>query len=124
MFDDNCYNLKLAQVLGLMVNTQCVPLSVFSHCMPRVSDSSYLSHSLFLLSNINGNHLSDPVPMVAVVGVTLSLLILFLALVLALLVAYKKEKMCFKGEITFQSVFPEKSWDFTVGTTIIYPIQG
>ena len=42
--------------------------------------------------------------MVAVVGVTLSLLILFLALVLTLLVAYKKEKMCFKGEITFQSV--------------------
>ena len=35
--------------------------------------------------------------MAAVVGVTLSLLIIFLLLVIALLVAYKKEKMCFKG---------------------------
>ena len=41
---------------------------------------------------------SDPVPMAAVVGVTLSLLIIFLLLVITLLIAYKKEKMCFKGE--------------------------
>ena len=72
------------------------PLTSFSLCL-----SLYLSHSSL---KYQWNHLSDPVPMVAVVGVTLSLLILFLALVLALLVAYKKEKMCFKGEITFQSV--------------------
>ena len=34
----------------------------------------------------------------AVVGVTLALLIIFVVLVVALLIAYKKEKMCFKGE--------------------------
>jgi len=34
--------------------------------------------------------------MAAVVGVTLAILIIFLVLVIALLIAYKKEKMCFK----------------------------
>merc|ERR1712154_577354 len=40
--------------------------------------------------------IEDPIPMAAVVGLTLAILIIFLILVIALLVAYKKEKMCFK----------------------------
>jgi len=40
--------------------------------------------------------IQDPIPMAAVVGVTLAILIIFLVLVIALLIAYKKEKMCFK----------------------------
>jgi len=40
--------------------------------------------------------IEDPIPMAAVVGVTLAILIAFLVLVIALLIAYKKEKMCFK----------------------------
>ena len=43
----------------------------------------------------------DPIPMAAVVGVTLAILILFLILVIALLIAYKKEKMCFKSKFLF-----------------------
>ena len=42
--------------------------------------------------------LLDPIPMAAVVGLTLAILIVFLVLVIALLVAYKKEKMCFKSK--------------------------
>ena len=74
-----------------------------------------------------GNNVLDPVPMAAVVGVTLSILIIFLALVIALLVAYKREKMCFKGKKGKDSgpfLSEKKRSDFTVGTTIIYPIQG
>ena len=40
----------------------------------------------------------DPIPMAAVVGVTLTILIAFLILVIALLIAYKKEKLCFKSK--------------------------
>lgn len=40
----------------------------------------------------------DPIPMAAVVGLTLAILIAFLVLVIALLIAYKKEKMCFKSK--------------------------
>ena len=36
--------------------------------------------------------------MAAVVGVTLAILIIFLILVIGLLIAYKKEKMCFKSK--------------------------
>ena len=82
-----------------MVNNECVS-SLSSSLTACLLFLTHLSLSLSSFQIINGNHLSDPVPMVAVVGVTLSLLILFLALVLALLVAYKKEKMCFKGEIS------------------------
>merc|ERR1719507_163649 len=42
--------------------------------------------------------IEDPIPMAAVVGLTLAILIIFLVLVIALLVAYKKEKMCFKND--------------------------
>ena len=40
--------------------------------------------------------------MAAVVGVTLAILIAFLILVIALLIAYKKEKLCFKSKFTEQ----------------------
>ena len=43
-------------------------------------------------------YLLDPIPMAAVVGVTLAILIIFLILVIGLLIAYKKEKMCFKSK--------------------------
>ena len=49
---------------------------------------------ILLLTNV----IPDPIPMAAVVGVTLAILIIFLVLVIALLIAYKKEKMCFKSE--------------------------
>ena len=61
--------------------------------------------------------------MAAVVGVTLAILILFLILVIALLIAYKKEKMCFKSKfncfenaqtsVIFQFIRPvhQSGWD-------------
>ena len=66
--------------------------------------------------------------MAAVVGLTLAILIIFLVLVIALLVAYKKEKMCFKSKYDIvtnsKSINKNNQIDLKVGTTIIYPIQG
>ena len=67
-----------------------------THCMPCIV-THYKPHWFKCQTKINPD-VSDPVPMAAVVGVTLSLLIIFLLLVITLLIAYKKEKMCFKGE--------------------------
>merc|ERR1711976_431196 len=57
-----------------------------------------------MVENIHGSDtmdikliIQDPIPMAAVVGVTLTILITFLILVIALLIAYKKEKLCFKS---------------------------
>ena len=41
---------------------------------------------------------SDPVSMASVIGVVIALLTLFVLLVIVLLYAYKKQKMCFKGK--------------------------
>ena len=64
--------------------------------------------------------------MAAVVGVTLAILIIFLVLVIALLIAYKKEKMCFKSEYKILNTYIHLLWNefLKVGATIIYPIQG
>jgi hypothetical protein len=40
---------------------------------------------------------SDPVPMTAVIGVVIALLIAFVLLSIFFLVAYKQQKLCFKG---------------------------
>ena len=72
-------------------------LSVMIHCMPlHLSELVLLCciATYFCLTNV----ILDPIPMAAVVGVTLAILIIFLVLVIALLIAYKKEKMCFKSE--------------------------
>ena len=42
---------------------------------------------------------SDPVSMASVIAVVIALLVLFVLLVIVLLYAYKKQKLCFKGEI-------------------------
>ena len=41
---------------------------------------------------------SEPVSMASVIGVVIALLVLFVILVIVLLYAYKKQKLCFKGE--------------------------
>ena len=41
---------------------------------------------------------ADPVSMASVIGVVIALLLLFVVMVVVLLYAYKKQKMCFKGE--------------------------
>ena len=63
---------------------------------------------LYKMYNFLDQHVLDPIPMAAVVGVTLSILIIFLALVIGLLIAYKKEKMCFKSKFYIQQV--SKTW--------------
>ena len=40
---------------------------------------------------------SDPVSMTSVIAVVIALLIIFLVLVISLLIAYKKQKLCFQG---------------------------
>ena len=39
----------------------------------------------------------DPVSMTSVIAVVIALLIIFLVLVISLLIAYKKQKLCFQG---------------------------
>ena len=39
--------------------------------------------------------------MASVIGVVIALLVLFVILVIVLLYAYKKQKLCFKGKETF-----------------------
>lgn len=58
----------------------------------------YDTSMLGLITFVNPPIILDPIPMAAVVGLTLAILIIFLVLVIALLVAYKKEKMCFKSK--------------------------
>ena len=98
------------------------------HCMPL-----HLSELVLLLLYCNilllTNVIPDPIPMAAVVGVTLAILIIFLVLVIALLIAYKKEKMCFKSEYNILNTYTHHwhlLWNefLKVGATIIYPIQG
>ena len=70
------------------------------HCMPWyicVRDVTMIIKTYFS-SFDNQSILLDPIPMAAVVGLTLAILIVFLVLVIALLIAYKKEKMCFKSK--------------------------
>jgi hypothetical protein len=47
--------------------------------------------------------------MASVIGVVIALLVLFVILVFVLLYAYKKQKLCFKGNIFILCIFPEKS---------------
>ena len=77
-------------------------LSVMIHCMPlHLSELVLLLYcNILLLTNV----ILDPIPMAAVVGVTLAILIIFLVLVIALLIAYKKEKMCFKSEYNILNI--------------------
>ena len=44
---------------------------------------------------------SEPVSMASVIGVVIGLLVLFVILVIVLLYAYKKQKLCFKGNILY-----------------------
>ena len=78
-------------------------LSVMIHCMPlHLSELVLLLYcNILLLTNV----IPDPIPMAAVVGVTLAILIIFLVLVIALLIAYKKEKMCFKSEYNILNTY-------------------
>ena len=51
--------------------------------------------------------------MASVIGVVIALLVLFVVLVIVLLWAYKKQRLCFKGEFYF---FPtENEWIAVVG---------
>ena len=84
-----------------MVTSPSVSLCVI-HCMPCIV-TDYKPQLFKCQTKINAD-VSDPVPMAAVVGVTLSLLIIFLLLVITLLVAYKKEKLCFKGKNLDQTI--------------------
>ena len=76
---------------------------------------------------------TDPVSMVSVDAAVLALLLVFLLLIISLLIAYKKQKICFKGIYLIQNtavvviVFylnTKSCFDYLVGTTIIYPIHG
>ena len=55
---------------------------------------------------------SEPVSMASVIGVVIALLVLFVVLVIVLLWAYKKQRLCFKGEFYFSS---ENEWIAVVG---------
>ena len=43
---------------------------------------------------------ADPVSMSSVIGVVIALLVVFVLMVIFLLYAYKRQKMCFKGKET------------------------
>jgi len=44
--------------------------------------------------------------MASVIGVVIALLIIFVLLSIILLVAYKKQKLCFKGKYSFSRINP------------------
>ena len=68
-----------------------------------------IPHLLIIASFYKNLPSSDPVSMTSVIAVVIALLIIFLVLVISLLIAYKKQKLCFQGRNSDSPCCPSSS---------------